>query len=526
MDIARLLKTHGPSLSSELIARMREAGISDAAARQRITRALPDCKRLAGLRFAKNARFFYLEDQYATPPFWEALERAFKSSGQSYWGAIVGLAARGGRCPSDMFPIVCGAPRARARQLSPPRVLERLMAVNFLDEQRDAATGKSYVSFRTNRHSDSIEVTQARLIAEQVALEAIRNWSRKIGFGSYNKYKLRGEGALPEVSGVAWDLTAPSYMRPLASARGGAIKPGFVVCDLSLLAPITDDFVAHFIRKHDMASAPKNVGPILPILIGDVFTQAAFDKARQAGILATTIGDLFGREVAEALQKLIQLLSDTGATASVNPEQLEKVLSALTKIEGAETNVRSALFELVVGSLVKEVLGGYLQTGRIFRDASTKESTEIDVLLYDETNHKLLVIECKAKSPGSYLSEAEVKHWYENRVPLRDRLVRRDTRYLNATITFGLWTNGELVDSARDWLSKQPKSLPTYSIEVVEGAALKAFSDKAPADSIVKKMLRDHYFNHPLAKVAKQRTKKASGKDLSFVTVDLDKISE
>lgn len=518
MDVRDLLKKYGPSLSSELIALMKDSGVSDAAARQRITRSLHDCKRLAGLRFAKNARFFYLEDQYATPAFWSGLERAFRSSGVSYWGAVVGLAARGGRCPSDMFPIVCGAPRARSRQLSPQRVFERMKAINFLQEERDAEANISYISFRTNRHVDSVEVTRARNVAERVALQAIVNWSRKIGLGSYNTYRTRGGTELPEVAGVAWDLSAPSYIRPLASAYDGPIKPGFFVCDLSLLGPITTDFVELFVRKHDMASAPKNVAPILPMLVGQVFTQSAFDAARRSGIVAATIEDLFGKEVAKALQDLIKLLSDTGATAAVNPEHLENVLNALTTIEGAERNVRSALFELVIGSLVKEVYGGFLQTGRIIRDNKSAASSEIDVLLYDEPKDRLLIIECKAKTPGSYVSEAEVKHWYQNRLPLRERLLRTETRYIGSAIHFELWTNGELVDSASAWLKTQAKALPEYTVDWKDGAEIKKIADLAPPESSVKKMLREHYFNHPLSKARRRRPKTSVAAFLSAET--------
>jgi hypothetical protein len=113
-----------------------------------------------------------------------------------------------------------------------------------------------------------------------------------------------------------------------------------------------------------MASAPEKVAPILPFFITDGFTPDAYDVARSAGIVATTIEQLFGKELAESLRALVQLLSDAGATAAVNPEKLEMVLNDLTKIEGAAQNLRGDLFELVVGNLVKEVEDGYLTIGK------------------------------------------------------------------------------------------------------------------------------------------------------------------
>lgn len=517
MEIVDLLKAHGPSLTSEIIAKLRDNGVSDAAARQRVTRALPKLERLAGLRFSKNARFIYLEDQWGTAEFWIALERAFKAAGLSYWGAVVGLKARGGRCPIEMFPIVCGTPRARQRQLSPERVLERLKAINFLEEQKDPATNQSYVVFKAGHyHVDSIEKTRARLIAEGVALQAVRNWARKIGFGSYGAFKLRGDEQLPEVAGVAWDLSAPSYFRPLVSARTGAIKPGFLVCDLSLDGPTGVESVELFIRKHDIASAPTNVAPIMPLLIGHVFSQDAFDNAKRSGILACTIEDLFGRDIAKALEDLIQLLSDAGATAAVNSEYLERVLTALTKIEGAEKNVRSALFELVVGSLVKEVHGGYLATGVRMNDKVTHEQAEIDVLLHDDKKETLLIIECKAKSPGSYVSETEVRRWYENRIPLLQRILRQNPRYTNSTMRFELWTNGTLAHSAATWLDAMPYDFDTHSIGRVEGQQMKVVAAQAPAESRTLKILNEHYFKHPLAKAQKAKGNSNANKTTSI----------
>jgi hypothetical protein len=510
MDVKRFLTNHGPGLTSELIEAMTKSGISSATARQRVTRAQAQYTRLAGIRFAKNARFIYLEEQYGGPDFWSAIERAFKASGQSYWATVVGLKARGGRCPKSMFPSVCGAPLARNRQLSPDRVLERLCAIQLLEENTDAATGETYVQFRPHSYHKMSEAgLKATLIAEAVALQAIRQWARRLGFGSYGKFLIRGEDDLPVVSGVAWDITAPSYMRPLVSARGGTLKPGFFVCDLNLNGPLDEDAVALFIRKHDMASAPQNVAPILPFLIGEVFTQAAFDLARKAGIVATTVSDLFGTDVGKALRNLIDLLSDAGATAAVNPQHLYNVMAALTKIEGAADNLRGALFELAIGSLVKDIEGGYLLTGQKWKDYVTGQSAEVDVLLYIEQENKLLIIECKSKIPGARVDQTDVEKWYANRVPLIERLLRQEQRYASAQIRFELWSNGFFSDDALVWLQAQSLEFPTHSLGWKQGNDLKDYARRAPSAAI-RKTLNEHYFLHPMAKIESRRKREAA----------------
>lgn len=501
--ISSLLKENGPGLTSELIEAMVKKGVSQEAARQRINRAKGEYIRLAGLRFAKNVRFIYLDDQYGSPEFWKAVERAFLSSGHSYWGAVAGLRARGGVCPKELFPSVCGAPLARQRQLSPDRILERLCAIQLLEEVTDQNTGTVSVCFNPHsyhRHSDAH--IKANLLAEQIALYAVRDWARKIGLGSYGKFRIRGEAEAPVVSGITWDLSAPSYMRPLASMNGGSIKPGFLVCDVNLDGPIGEDQVAIFVRKHALASAPKNVAPIMPFLIGEVFTQSAFDLARKSGIAATTIGTLFGDETAKALRDLIDLLSNAGATAAVNPQHLYDVMHALTKIEGAAGNLRGALFELAIGSLAKDIEGGFLVVGEKRRELFTGREAEIDVLL-DRPNQKpVLIIECKSKIPGASLALSEAQKWYSDRVPFIHKILTQDDRYEERSFRFELWSNGPFDPDASAWLNEQNTNFEGFTLDWKDGAALKDYARKTNS-SAIRKTLKEHYFLHPLTKLAK-----------------------
>ena len=499
-SVRTLLKEHGPGMTSELINFMVESnGLLPATARQRVARAKGEIKRLAGLRFTKNARFIYLEDQYDTPKFWKAIERAFQSSGASYWGAVVGLRARGGSCPKFLFPSVCGAPLARKSHLSPDRILERLKAIHLLEETSSQETDDPFIRFRPGFYDKKPDaVIKATLVAEEVALLALHDWARKIGFGSYDKFKIRDSTSQPVVSGIVWDMSAPSYMRPLASLQEGTIKPGFVVFDVNLHSPVSEEAVALFVRKHKLASAPVNVAPIMPFLIGEVFTQGAFDLARKSGVAVTTPNTLFGEEIAKGLRDLIKLLSNTGATAAVNPDHLCYVMNALTKIEGAANNLRGALFELAVGSLAKDIEGGYLQVGRKGDDPYSGRSVEIDVLLDRPEGKSVLIIECKSKIPGTSVSQEEIKRWYEDRVPLIYKILAQDARYRDRSFRFELWSNGPIDPRALERMEIQNTGSEGFSVGWKDGAVLKEYAKKAES-SAIRKMLNEHYFRHPLA---------------------------
>lgn len=498
--ITEILESHGPGLTTDIIDVLVKNGASSAAARKRIERAKGEYERFAGLRFAKNARFIYLEHQYGDKAFWQAMERAFEQAGTAYFHAVNSLRARGGRCRAEHFAIIASAPLARERHLSPDRILERLQQINFLEEVT-LTNEQKYIQFKPNAyHKDSEALIGARLLAESVALNAVHSWARNIGLGSFGKFKLRDDAELPIVSGLAWDLSAPSYARPMRGVKDGKMRPGFFVCDVNLRDSVGIETVAAFIHKHDAASAPRHVAPILPILIADVYQQEAFDLARQKGVMATTIATLFGEDVRKALQDLIKLLSDAGNTASVNPEHMETVLSTLTKIEGSAANVRGTLFEFVAGALIKDVENGYLIIGQKETDMATGKKFEIDVLLDQKEKNRTLIVECKAKIPGSLVSKADVKRWYDNRVPLIYKTLTARKSYVSRQFVFELWSNGGLHPDASNWLEAQQRDFGGYKIGWRDGRGLKDYSNKASAAAI-RKALNEHYFKHPLAKL-------------------------
>jgi len=327
----------------------------------------------------------------------------------------------------------------------------------------------------------------------------IKDWARKIGFGSYGKFAIRYEADPPIVSGISWDLTAPSYMRPLVSVRNGKAVPGFFVSDINLRDVIGRAEAEAFVRKCDMAAAPQNVSPILPMMIGHVFEAEALNLLKAKGILAVTLKNLFGEELAEALRELVEMLTDLGKRISANPDQLISVMNSLSKIKGASDNLLGDLFELVIGSIVKDVEGGYLKTGERRRDVITGREAEIDVQLDRAGDKGILVLECKAKNPRARVSEKDIKKWYEDRVPLIYSILSNGGTYREKSFHFELWSNGEFAASGLSWLKKQKTDLGGYTVGWKEGRELKAYADKSKNKSL-RGMLNEHYFRSALKK--------------------------
>lgn len=504
-NIISALKKIGPCLTSDLVEYLvTQESIPNSTARQRVVRAKGSIKKLAGLRLAKNARFIYLEEDYGNDRFWEALENALREKGPSYWSTIVTLKARGGMCRTADFPIVCGSPNFRQRQLPPEIILKRLLKINMLERKEVLHEGRnlSCIKFKPWGYQDVQEerVFRARMLAENIALNGVREWARRLGLGSYRKFQMRGEEELPLVAGVAWDLSAPSYIRPLVSMQQRSLKPGFFVCDL-YSGSVNEDLVETFIRKYKVTTAPQNVAPVMALLVASEFEKPAFNRAKAANMLPVTVSNLFGKEVSQALQDLIQLLVDTTAAAR-SPDRLYKVLTNLSRIEGAANNLRGSMFGLVIRDLIEDVEKISALTEKKIEDINTHEEAEVDVILNKPSDDEVLVIECKSKIPGSEVGLSDVKRWYENRVPLINRILRQQEGYKDKNIRFELWTNGTFHHSANEWLNERKINFSNYSLMWKNGSEIAKYAQSSN-NGTIKKILNEYYLRHPLAKLLK-----------------------
>jgi hypothetical protein len=366
------------------------------------------------------------------------------------------------------------------------------------------AEGVEHVMFRPYAyHKDTPAEVRARLLAERVALEGVREWVRRLNFGSYDRVRLRGDDPAPQVSSMSWDVSAPSYVRPLVSVGPDEkARSGFIVADILLRDVVQPEAVEAFVSKHDLAAALKNVGPIMPMLVADGFTRDGIALARGRGLIPGTIGVLLGDEIARALRELVVMLTDLGATVAADPTRLARVLDALTKIEGAAGNVRGALFELAAGYLAREVEGGFMTAGLQVRDPLTGRRADVDVIVDRPDDAPVLIIECKAKSPGSLVSRAEAERWRFDRIPLIQNALELDSRYQGRRLDFQLWSNGELHPAAAAWLAGQALPEGPHLVSWKDGPALKEYLRTAKS-GVIAKIMDEHYFRHPLAKIVR-----------------------
>ena len=266
-------------------------------------------------------------------------------------------------------------------------------------------------------------------------LDAVREWVRKLGIGSFDKVRIRGEEGERFVGPFSWDLTAPSYLAPMKREAG---QPGFVAADVFVGLTLDEFEIRYFTRKAQLVKASIR-SRVLPILIADGFTPQALREGKSAGAMMATPTNLFGQRVAEGLRELVRTLRNAAAVAATDPARLARLVELLSEIEGAAGNLRGVLFELIVAHLAR-LTASSVDIGVTAKDRKTGKTADIDVFSV-QSKAACICIECKGKGPGGEVTAEEVDAWLTRIPTFRAHIVQQD-RFREANQSFELWTTG------------------------------------------------------------------------------------
>ncbi|MCM2501569.1 hypothetical protein [Neorhizobium galegae] len=449
--IENFLDREGPCLTSAVSDHLVKIyGVAPAAARKRVSRVAGNVKRLAYITFPRKARFIYLSKDFGSPRYWRALEAALLATNSVYGLAISAIRHRGGVIPAGHFQIACGSPLKQARHLSPATVLQRLTQAKLLQQVQVSGVGDCVTLVQAEGYYDFHESNiRARLITEALLLTAVRDWVKKLGLGSYDSVQTRDDnlvgGSYPTVGTFAWDLTAPSYLGPmLRYDKDGNAKNGFIACDVLLGKGMTAGSMRPFIHKCTTLRRLRNVGPCLQIFVADRYDQDAFALAKKHGIMPATPESLFGREVAEGLQQLTQVLHE--AATSIDPVKFDFLFRRLGKIEGAAIQLRGTLFEYIVADVARKSFSPTVRLNRKLKNPDGKEA-EVDVMAVKD-NQAVLMIECKGYGPYTTIPDKYMQRWLQHNVPVSFKWLKNNPEYQNLKLRFEFWATGTLSPEA------------------------------------------------------------------------------
>ena len=420
-------------------------------------------------------------------------------SGSAHGVTLASIDAREGVVIESLAHTYSGSPMRLKRHIGCARVISELVESGLLVRDH-LPGGQEIVRHRTITSIDeSTRRRKARLIIERLLLSAIREWVGRAGIVSYNAVLTREEG-MPKVGQFGWDLCGPSYMLPLASySKGEPPKPGFFVLDIILGRELSELHVEYFIRKCATHTSSGKQRPIVAMIVGDYFSESAFNQLRAKGILAVTPAIFFGKRAADALRDSINLLSNAAMAATQNPERILSLLDKVSEIEGAAANLRGPLFEMIAGHILNETKPGTIEINRMVADPRNGKYVEIDVMISDTAN--VLFCECKGKEPGGVVTSSEVSDWLSRQVPRIRSWALKHPDHQSSTHTFELWTTGQFDAPALQALNSAKEKTKKYSIGWMASEQIRASCKAAKLKSLVE-LLDEHFGCHPLTSVS------------------------
>lgn len=394
--------------------------------------------------------------------------------------------------PLPYFSTISGSPERLKKHISSSTVLSRLVDVGLLKVLDHPDVGPCVrVEDHARLGQTQLKPTgfRSRMIAEEILLGGLRDWVRHTGLGSSNSVRVRHLSAPPAFGQFTWDLSAPSYLYPMLDYSKKSLRHGFIVADVLLGRHISPEDLQYFRLKAGIMRSLRNTRRFLAIFIGEHFTNEALRLGRRDGLVIATTETLFGRDVAEGLSQLIQVLNNAAAAVSSDPNLISQLFTKLDAVKGAALNLRGPLFELLLAHCLRTDGWSILSIGEQRKDPGSGELAEIDLLA--NKGPDLRVCECKGYSRKE-VSEQEAKNWLEKSVPRIRNSLLIEKFYQTKNIVFELWTTGAFSPEAEKYLRFKRDEIGIFRFEWFDGSQLRGFAEQLKLQYALK-LLREQY---------------------------------
>ncbi len=484
-------------LSSDVIQKLVESGLSSDAARQRVVRSKPEVLRLESLDFANRSKYLFLSRHRGEPIYWETLVKAIEET-PLYSCSFNALKARGGTIPKWLFEVISGSPSRplKGHKLS-QSVLKLLLQAGVMIEYLDPAIEEAISLSKDVQftHVSPAEI-RADLLAESVLIHGVKEWIRKVGIVSYEKVDIRDAHDRPNFGQFSWDIVAPCYVYPFQTKKPGEseARPGFFVCDVILQKQLTRSAIEFFAKKCAVLRATSYTVPFMSMLLAEGYNKEALQHGKSKGIVITTPRNLLGNDVADALASLINILTRHANNSS--SDSIYELFSKLSKIEGAARNLIGPFFELIVARIISVEHGGNTIIGKRVVDPANGKLVDIDVLS-ESKGREVRAYECKAKEPGGNVSICEVSDWLNRQVPRIVSWINSEKRFSGYEKYFELWTSGTFSYDAIELLRETRNNTKRYNIDWKSGIDVLEYADRQH-ESRLSDVLKEQFIKHPL----------------------------
>ncbi|KII71046.1 hypothetical protein RF11_02678 [Thelohanellus kitauei] len=472
-DIESYLLTNGPTPSSVIKKLMMDRGMSDEAARQRLSRTGTKVMRFTHFPLPKREAFMYLAKDFNTTAFWNRLLKAHSEAKTSLLRGDPVLPAGQSVWKPGASEETGGLLRREYDEILGDCLVSH---VNFLEGVKETAGVRN------------------QLLVEDILIKGVADWLRKNSFASYNKITVRNKNEMPTFCHHHWDISAPSYLRPLAVINKGDTENGFVVADV-VFSEATELKIRGFIAKVNRCRNMQKTRPFLAMLVADSFDADAQKLAKNAGIMITTVKNFLGSDIAELMSNLLTTLNRAAAVAAVDPERINRLFNGLSRIEGAAINIRGAMFEMLVGHMAIKTQN--VQTIDLNKKITFDgKSAEIDVIGH-RAEAEIKCFECKGYEVKRLIDVSLIERWI-TQVQLIRRYFQNSEVYRDRKLTFAYWTSSSFTSEAEQLLQDFQDRNKRLKIEWKTGEQIIKIAREDKLTSIVT-VLNDHYAKHPLS---------------------------
>lgn len=478
--IEETIKKNGPSLSSELLEILtnKEKGLSKDAARKRLSRVGNGIAKIKGL-FTDGQILFHDKSIYNSEEYFSGISRALKKAGKQYHIILQSLDFHYGLINIKELPSYSINPIKNLKgHVTFHSALEKLQNLNLISIDDEYVTVSSFITDNNPNYKRSKGVE----VAKKFLLVQFNDWSRKIGFSSYNTSKFYSE-----FGKYQFNYVSPSYIGSLPKYTSNKkIIPGFLIADILIGNTVSESQVEFFINKVKVLKYQRNVANFIPFLIVESIDTNSLNALRAEGIAIGFVNELFGEKYKELLNSLINLVTNAGAILKKNPEAYLDLITKLNKlVVGKTNNLRGDLFELAVGYYQGRICNS-IDIGKLINYQGEKR--EIDVLGF--LPNKIIVSECKGYNHK--VSKDEIDTWLGKNIPIIRKWILDQPSISEREIVFEFWSTGGFTDDAKLLLEKRKSGTKKYTIEYYGIEKMIKKSKELNANKFTE-ILRDYY---------------------------------
>ncbi len=476
-SIELILKKNGPLISSELAKLLSgKEKITINTASQRVARNT-EISQIKGF-FKSNQSLCFLPLHTNHDILAERVINAMYEFGRKYWYSLNAIKMNEGvisrtylECYTN-YPVIPLKGHIPFDDVMDKFVSQKILVSNNGDYQFSPNFSKTITNPLLHRTIDLIKNT---------ILSDFNTIARNTGLVSYNTGITFGEFAK-----FRWGYRGVSPIMGLREKN----KFGFLLADIILGRAFYKKDILFFVEKIKHVQSFKNASRLFPILLIDNLDAEALSYLKSNGIVVGFLKELFGEKYATAINELITILNNVGASLKADPDKYLDLINELKKYnEGLANNIKGTLFEFVVGHLHRLKCQS-LDIGREIISDSGR--VDIDVLaLY---SGKTVFAECKAYK--ALVNEETVDTWITKSIPAMRKWAFGQDRLKEHQMEFEFWSISGFNDQALKDLEAAKERTKAYQISFFGPNELRDMALKTKNKKL--KEAIDNFFLKPL----------------------------